>query len=158
MATIPFTSIAGQTLKPPIDITTRSMQSAGNFRWDQSLSHGLIQTASVTSTTLTEVINVTGSGVITFLVLIAAVDASVNPFKLRVVIDGVTCVDLTSGNVNGERCTCVVGGLLQDASSDSSYTGFGHFAEEVAFHKSLVVSIAGDGADQAKIIWSRYLT
>jgi hypothetical protein len=119
--------------------------------------HGLTVADAVTSATLTEKLNVTGPGVLQFLALGSGDnDNVVNP-KFRIVIDGVTALDVSSGyTLNDTSLLAACGGFFVGGSGLTDDQGI--FFEKMPFNESLVVSVAGDGTDPVRLIYSYYLT
>ena len=114
---------------------------------------GCKQSASITSASLTEVLNISGSGVLTFAGIHTAAAAAVNPALFRIVIDGVTALDVTVNNLSDQDMIMTAVGALGAPS------GKGAFSENpVTFNQSLVISISGDGTDGAQLSYKRYLT
>ncbi len=104
----------------------------------------------MTSATLTEVLNVSGSGVLTFAGITTSTGTTVNPAKFRVVIDGVTALD-ESTIVLPETSFGAIAGTFQN----TQYT----FSQEaLAFNSSIVVSIAGDSTNGVHFYHRKYLT
>lgn len=163
MAGITLSTIVGgggdssPILLAPATITGRLMR--GDFgTWDVEglISHGLSKTGNTTSTSLTEVLNISGPGVIQFLGLSAVSSGIANPAKFRVVIDGVTVLDKTTGAVQDTECYMAVGGFLAGGGSGTDDQVI--FFEAIPFYDSLVVSQAGDGSVPGVItLYSRLL-
>lgn len=156
MATKTLSQVASRVYRAPISIVERSLQSTpGSWEWRLLTTHGLTLTAGVTSTALTEVINITGSGVITQMYSMAGSNDNVSPAKCRITIDGVVVVDLTTISVTPEKITAYVGGMLANTSGVDAWA---MWPGAVAFHRSLVVEIAGQTSETHIIAWARYLT
>ena len=113
---------------------------------------GCTQTAAVTLATLTEVLNITGSGVFTFAALHTE-SGNVTDYKLRIVIDGVEVTsEAAGGSLDQDGAVCTVG-------SAASPTGAATFSEStVIFNTSFAVEIAGDGTNEVVFSYKRYLT
>ena len=109
--------------------------------------------ASVTSTTLADVLNITGSGYITFLALHTANASNLTDAKLTVVVDGVTAFsDLAIGAVTNANLLSLVGSYMASTSGNI-------FSESIMpFNQSLVIQVAGDGTNGAVISYKRTLT
>ena len=149
MATKTLSQIIGGS--PPKTLTGRMM--TGDTSIDASIFPGLSETAATSSATLTEVLNISGSGILQFLGLSAAgIGGTANPAKFKVVVDGVTVLDEASLSLNVTKCFCAVGGILIRGADN-----FLLFFEAVPFNTSLVVSQAGDGSDDVKTFYARYL-
>ena len=149
--------IAGSPiLLPPVTLTEREMRGEGTGTLANLTFHGLLKTGQTSSTTLTEVLNISGRGIIQFLAITSSSTAVVGSMKWRIVIDGVTVLDKVSGAVRDDRAICAVGGILAGGSSgtDDQILTF----EAIPFLTSLVVSQAGDGSDGVVTLYSRYLT
>ena len=113
---------------------------------------GCKQSASVTSASLTEVLNISGAGVLTFAGVHTAGANPVSNSLFRIVIDGNTVLD-DSANLSDQDAIFTAVGAL------GSPTNKGSFNENpVPFKKSLVISISGDGTDGAQLSYKRYLT
>ena len=150
---IPFKS--GGALSPTsLDfvVTTGSTDSIAAF--DEFF--GAKKTADITSSTLTEVLNISGSGVLSFAALIPAgpFTYSSGTCKLRIVIDDLTVLDM-----NGLPITMVRTAMLSviGVYCNKSNVGQGTSTELPIPFKSLVVSIAGNG-DPVSFAYKRYLT
>lgn len=159
MAVLTLSQVIGGSpiLLAPTILTDRKMQSAsGTYIVADLVAHGLSVTAETASATLTEVLNITGAGVIQFLAIGAGTSDTASPIKWRIVIDGVTVLDRTTGSVADTDIFAAVGGLRSEGSSGTG--GVLIFFEAIPFYESLVVSQAGDGVDQVQTIYSRYLT
>lgn len=153
---------AGGGLKPPTSLTVRECASNTVGGWEfhtgTALNYtGLQETAKINSSTLTSVIDITGSGVITCLGMIQGPTAGsvLNP-KIKIIVDGVTVLDVTTSNiVAGEEFWAVVGWLQAEGSTPDHFNqGFG----ALVFNESINVLIAGDGTDGVTVFWDRYLT
>lgn len=158
MAELTLSQVIGGSpiLRPPTVLTDRKMRSVnGSYIVADLLSHGLAVTAETISATLTEVLNIAGAGVIQFLAIGAGTSATASPIKWRIVIDGVTVLDRTTGSVADTDIFAAVGGIY--SSGTSGILGLLFFGA-VPFYESLVVSQAGDGTDPVQTIYSRYLT
>ena len=116
---------------------------------------GTVQSAEITSASLAEVLNISGSGIIDILAF-GGLASAVNPAKIRIVIDGVTVLDesgLAFAATNALRF--VLGNYKQETASNHK----SHMSEQPAvFNSSLVVSIAGDGTDGLIAGYRYYLT
>lgn len=153
-------SAGAATPRAPTDLDYREMRSRqGGWKWETVIAHGLLQTAEVTSASLTEVINITGSGVINVMGLIRSNNAVSTP-KIKVVIDGVTVADETGTTFADDKDAYMVVGALHAGvdSADTEPDGLNVTFGNIIFNKSLVVSIAADGGQPVEVIWSRYLT
>lgn len=96
---------------------------------------GGAQVSEVSSTTLTDAINYTGSGLLTFLCVGSGVAAGA---KLTVIIDGTTV--LTTASTGGNSMYAVVGGIIRD--SDDTTNPVGVTFEAIPFKTSLQIQHA----------------
>lgn len=117
---------------------------------------GVSLSTAVTSATITEVLNISGSGVITFAGLIASTATAVTAPKLKIVIDGVTVLeDLAATDLTSDsQILQIIGSLYVDKSGNEMAAT----EVPVTFNSSLVVSIAGDGTNGVQFAYKRYLT
>jgi len=153
MADIPLSTINGGGSKPPtsLDFVVVSA-SAGAQVANVTDKFGAKVTATVTSSSLTEVLNITGSGAISFasLLNITTIGNTVTNPKIRIAIDGVTALDASSGTtLTSVQAISIIG--RYDVTS-------GMTEVNQPFNKSLVVSIAGDGTDGVAFAYKRTLT
>lgn len=165
MAAITLSTIVGgggggassPIMLPPVSLTVRSMLGEGSATLANLAFHGLQKTAATTSNTLTEVLNISGQGVLQFLALTASTGTTANPIKWRIVIDGVTVLDLTSGSLSDARAFCAVGAIRAGGSTslDEQLLVF----EAIPFLTSLVVSQAGGGGSEGvRTMYATYPT
>lgn len=154
MAILTLSQIVGESpiLLPPSLITGRFLTSSAGSYQVRTLGHGLSQTASTTSATLTEVLNISGGGVIEFLAIMSGSASVIG--KWRIVIDGVTVLDEASVSLADTIAFCAVGSVR--ASSSTGVQWFIDFGV-VVFKKSLVVSQAGNGTAPVYTLYSRRL-
>ncbi len=139
----------------PASFVLRKMVGSSSENIQAATWHGLSKTAATTGTTLVEVLNISGSGVIQGLFLLSTVTTS-SPSKWKIVIDGVTVVDESALSTAVASAWCAVGGLFAGSSAEDDAHMV--FFEDVTFNSSLVVSQAGDGSDAVVTLYSRYLT
>ena len=139
-------------LKPPTSLQNRVVAGQTNQAGDISSSMGAVETAAITSLTITEVLNISGSGVLT-LSAISASGANLTGYKITIVIDGTTVVsELAGGPLSSTTAAFQVGTFSNDTGASASAEG------EIVFNSSLVVEIAGDGTNGAQYVYKRYLT
>lgn len=154
-------------LKPPTDLWVRECRSntVGTWQWrtGTGLNYtGLTETAKINSATLTSVIDITGSGVFTFMGLIQGVSAGgvLDP-KWRIIVDGVTALDVSGADMTDltapEQIYCCVG-WLQGQSTTSVPVHMNQGFGALVFNDSINILIAGDGTDGVSILYNRYLT
>lgn len=95
------------------------------------------------SPTPVDVLNITGAGVLNFLVISNAWNNAQNIF-LRLIIDGVTVVDAAAnGTPVGQACLCI--GAV-DASSAITF-------DQIPFRSSLRIQAAGGSSQQVAVYW-----
>lgn len=140
----------GATLLPNFSI--QALATVGSTRAD---FFNLSTSASVSSSTLTEVLNIETGGVLRFLSL-NSVNGAVNadPAKIKVTIDGVEVLDETGLDVSFTNTMQIVGAADDQAGSAGIYCAF----ESIPFARSLLVEIAGDGSDAVEAMYSYYTT
>ena len=110
----------------------------------------ITESASITSATLTEVLNISGSGVIQLGYIGCSTVTALTAHKCQIIIDGTTVVNETSGGaIANTQCYANVG-----LWNNLDMLTFG----QVVFDSSLVINIAGDGTDGAAYFYKRYLT
>lgn len=114
---------------------------------------GVTLTADVSSSTLTEVLNISGSGYFTFSALIRGTGGTVSNSKIRILIDGVEALNETSaGSFNNAHYSAQIGIYTVYSGGVSGVEGI------VTFNSSFVVQIAGDGTNPVQYAYKRYLT
>ncbi len=139
--------LAPTTLNPGLRsiVTSESILTMGG-------KMGMIVSAGIASTTLTEVLGITGSGVISLLASGGDTVTNAAP-KMRVIIDGVTVLD----DVYADRTALTeidwVLGFYSEHTSNASAS-----REPVVFHTSLSILIAGSAGKESKAAYSYYLT
>lgn len=153
MADVKLSKIVGGGIKPPVQLDAIFGQWLGNPAHTDLPFYGLSQSATVASTTLTEVLNINGSGVVEFLAIHTGAASAVPAAKFRIIIDGVTALDASAISMTDrDGAACAVGAVLIGTTGGISFGS-------AAFNDSFVVSIAGDGAAGiAQISYKRYLT
>lgn len=129
----------------------------GTWQWISSEMHGCLATASV-GNTLTEVINITGSGVFTQLGLIRHTDGTASPATIKVVVDGVTLVNATAENVNDPENYWSVVGHLAAAGGSAIDLATNRADGFLPFYNNITVSIQGDAFDDVLALYDYYLT
>jgi hypothetical protein len=127
-----------------------------NTRFSGIGFHGLWQTANVKSSTKTEVLNVSGPGVIQFLGAAADDNDTVSSADFQVDIDGVTVLDRVGYSANENTMVCAVGAILAGGATgaDDQIITF----EAIPFYSNLTVKLAGDDTDWMSCWYSYYLT
>ena len=85
----------GGGVSPPTSLQNAKVAGAASFNVDLTNMTGASQSSTITSATLTEVLNISGPGVLEFSALVAAGSASSH--NISMVIDGVTALNETSG-------------------------------------------------------------
>lgn len=142
--------------KPPtsLDIVLQANSGAASYYSQMSIVNGCLFSSTVTSATITEVLNIPGSGVITFGGLIISA-ATVTASKLSIEIDGVTVAeDLAIASMQDSYIAGVIGSFYASTISQATVMS----EVPITFNKSLKVSIAGDGTNGVKFAYKRYLT
>lgn len=120
-----------------------------SWRNDCQYAMGATRSASITSATLTEVLNIAQAGFLTFSAITSG--GTVASHKIRIVLDGVEVLNEASGAGFG---------------TNKAYAQVGSFSNSVSvateglirFNESLVVEIAGDGTTAAQYLYKRVLT
>ena len=142
--------------RPPTSLDIiRQANTGGAVYWTQlPIVIGCKITSAVSSTTITEVVDIVGSGVLTFAGLISS-NAGVTAAKLSIEIDGVTVAeDLSLAALQDSYIDGVVGSVYFSSLTQAACASEGL----VPFNKSLKVSIAGDGTNDVYFVYKRYLT
>jgi len=147
---IPF---AGGGATPPTSLNAVRAVGSSSITTDVFNAFGAQVTADVTSATLTEVLNISGKGILQFLMLNGNSSTTIitNP-KIRIVIDGIEVTNATIPNVSSTRAGSVVGAYNGGASEQHGTH------DAIAFNSSLVVEIASDGTNNVRLAYKRYLT
>lgn len=112
---------------------------------------GATLTADITSATLTEVLNISGSGYLTFSAVRRGAGSDATSHKIRIVIDGVEALNEVSGGILSSLSYATQLGTYF-VNNKSGFEGV------IIFNTSLVVEIAGDGTNPANYAYKRYLT
>ncbi len=113
---------------------------------------GATISAGVASTTLTEVLGITGSGVLMFLCS-GAIGVTQTAPKMRVIIDGTTVLDDVYADRTVTRLLDFVIGFYTESTGSAAQT-----SDHVIFSTSLSILIAGDAVDESKAAYRYYLT
>lgn len=143
---------SGGGLKPPTSLQNNLITAAASMYNNISTIMAASVSAPVTSATLTEVLNISGSGVLTFSALTTASTPSLASYKITIVIDGVTVLSELSGTgISQSQARFHVGAYSNDIKTSST-------EGQIVFNSSLVVEIAGDGTNGAHYVYKRYLT
>ena len=107
--------------------------------------------SAITSATLTEVLNITTPGVLTFGGLISSTATTSSSSKIQIEVDGVNVTDESALSVAQTEFWGVVGSVFVQSSA------FGATEGAVPFN-SLRVLIAGDGTNGVQFAYKNYLT
>jgi len=151
MSDIKLSKVAGGgSIKPPTAISNTMIQGTASI-FSSAAAMGVLTTSQVTSTTLTEVLNISGSGVLTFSGVGRAVNSDVATSKIRIVIDDVEVLNDSSMAAQTTSMYYSQVGAFNN-NNDVSTEGF------VVFKESLVVEIAGDGSYPVSYKYKRHLT
>ena len=151
MADIKLTTIAGGSGIPPPTALTMVVQAGLAGMRNVPVTHvGAEESSAITSATLTEVLNISGSGVLSYLGMTTTTATAANPSLFRVVIDGAQVLDETGINLLETQFAGVVGSTTNNPAISTQGL--------VTFNSSLVISIAGDGVNGVKAFWKKYLT
>ncbi len=148
--TIPVGSSGG--LKPPTSLQNNTITAATAMYSNILTLMGSVNSAAITSATLTEVLNISGSGVLTLSAISTSSTATMTAYKITIVIDGVTVLSELSGGATTQSTAHFQVGAYSNATKTASAEG------QVVFNTSLVVEIAGDGTNGAQYVYKRYLT
>ena len=141
----------GGGASPPTALSIVKVTGTTNIRDSIELDIGAVISSNVTSTTLTEVLNVSGSGVLTFAAIVTDFAAGADKAtKTRIVIDGVEVLNDTSITLDHDKIGAIIG-LYNN--SPALFTEV-----PVPFATSLVIEIAGDGTNPMKFAHKKYLT
>jgi len=144
-----LSSIVGGGLRPPTTLFGANVSAASGVNSQVASILGATLSSEVTSATLTEVLSLTGPGVISFLGMVkTSVDTTAS--KIRVIVDGnEALLENTAGVLDATHYYSVVG----------SFSANGHASEPLmTFSSTLVVEVAGDGTQGSKLAYKRYLT
>ncbi len=114
---------------------------------------GLSTSALITSNTLTEVLNVTGPGVIRIIMGKTTVEAGSANRKFKVTIDGNVVTDFDANWTSGRDGVFSVGRYEYDTTGDLSFMAF----DNLPFNSQLLVECAGDGTNNMYAAYSYYL-
>ena len=154
MASVTLISVSGGGLKPPTTLTATLGTWVGGTAARTVLPQlGCIQSASITSATLTEVVNESVGGVLTFAAIYAAAAATTDS-KFRIVRDGITVLDDSGTAITDADAALQVVGSV--AAPSGSNLGFSE--GQIIWNSTLVISIAGDGTNGAQLSHKLYLT
>lgn len=147
--------VEGGAGAPPASLTANFGASGGSqSAFTELLKFGCSQSAPIQSATLTEVVNITGSGVFSFAALHSANATTFTNGKFRIVIDGVTVLNESTINVSVQTGAACAVGLYASSGTSSSGISQGR----IMFNTSIVISIASDGVGFALLSYKRYLT
>ena len=140
-------------LKPPTSLQNNTVVGVAGMQTDMALSMAAVNSAAITSATITEVLNISGSGVLTFSAISTSGGSTMTSYKITIVVDGVTVLSqLSGGSTANTTAHYQVGTYNNDSSEPASAEG------QIVFNSSLVVEIAGDGTNGAQYVYKRYLT
>ena len=157
-----FQSLVAGGLRAPTSLTNLDtvIDSKDASDWETDPDYNLLPTAGVGSTTLTDVINITGSGVIQFLGVFAFTAANIIGTKCKIVIDGVTVFDNVLGvqiNSTGDEMWQILGYAYFQGTTTHTVATMAY--EAVPFYQSLQVQVArSSGSGTPAVVWKRYLT
>lgn len=152
MADKKLTSIAGGATKPPTSLNFAiTSASVATQKTTVVIDYGAQVTATITSATLTEVLNIPGSGYFTFAAVLNDSPNTVTDPKFRIVIDGTTTLDESSGTTIADQNQIGIIGRFASLSSGATES-------RIEFNSSFIVSIAGDGTDGVAFAYKRVLT
>ena len=152
--------IAGQDGRPPTNlIVPKRVESVSSMQdWSAQDGHGMLVTAGV-STVLTDLVNITGSGVLQFAGLVHVSSSNVVGAHFRIVLDGVTVMDEASFgdalNSGGDEMICLVGHAF---GAGATLTSMNVTYEPLPFYQSLVISAGRDSGGTLGLVWKRHLT
>lgn len=151
---IPFATGGGE--RAPTSLDFQVVFSSNSHASDAQQVFGAQRTATITSATLTEVLNISNGtgGYFTYAALLNPSVATVTNPKIRIVIDGqaTPALDASSGTTILTNQHLPIVGLFNDSGENMSTESIIHFK------KSFVVSIAGDGTDGVQFGFKRVLT
>ena len=143
----------GGGLKPPTSLP--SILASGGAGLTSStlvVAFGAVRSAQITSATLTEVLNISGSGYLTFSAIARYAGANTTDHKIRILVDGVEVLNDTSGAALTSTNYSVQVGC-------GSPTNNQYMSESLlVFSASFVVEIAGDGTNGVGYVYKRVLT
>lgn len=111
--------------------------------------------SAITSATITEVLSLSGPGVVSLAGLITSTATTATAAKLKIVIDGATAFeDLSIANIEDSHFDGVIGSVYANSATTAVS------ATEVAteYNSSFVVSVAGDGTNGVQLAYKDYLT
>ena len=140
-------------LQPPTTLTAVSFTGGASITATVVTKMAASVSATVTSASLTTVLDISGSGVFTFLQMLnAAGGGAVSPAALKITIDGVVALDESALSFASDPTCYAVVGVFADESAGASTES------SVVFNSSFKVEIAGDGTDGVILAYKRYLT
>lgn len=139
----------GGGLKPPTSLEHILMSATTSF-YNEATQAAITESAPITSASLTEVLNISGSGVIDIGYIACSANAALTAHKCEITIDGTLVVNETSGGA----ITVTQGYMNVGIWSNLNMITFG----QVVFDSSIVIRIAGDGTNGAAYFYKRYLT
>ena len=135
-------------MRPPTSLQNTFITGNTSYAANMNADTACSVSSAITSATLTEVLNISGSGVLTFSMLSGAATSS---HKINITIDGIAALNETSGaGISATQGFSQVG-FYNNARAHSS-------EGVVVFDSSLVVQIAGDGSNGVVYHFRRYLT
>ena len=141
---------SGGSSRPPTQFDT--VTQSPKVEAGEGAAFALQESAEITTSALTNVLNIAGSGVVTYLSA-SAVSGALSNAKIRITVDGVIALDF-SGAVGSTESVKILG-VADDRAGSSGLS----LAEVLApFNASFVVEIAGDGVDPLKFFHKKYLT
>ena len=127
--------------KPPKALVNSATSGVAGYttRYGQSTLAG-----ALTAATLKEVLNVSGSGVVNYVSAFVA-DTTARTLRVKVIVDGITVADITSGTI-----TMANYGLIA-VGAGVEFNGTGTTIDHLTFNTSLVVQIASSLTETDKI-------
>ena len=142
-------------LKPPVLLSAKVGNGDLGFPVFRVIKGAGCTESVVSSSSLTEALNIAGGGVLTFANVSqsSGATASVSNVKIRIVIDGVTVLDEVGITLPSRDSAAQIVGAAISTGNGTTYT-----EGIVIFNKSLVVSIASDGVTPLSFNHKRYLT
>ena len=110
--------------KPPTSLQNNTVVGVAGIQTDMALSMAAVNSAAITSATLTEVLNITGSGVLTFSAISTSSGSTMTSYKITIVIDGVTALsELSGGSTPNTTAHFPAGTYNNDSTEPASSAG-----------------------------------
>ena len=148
-----LSSITGGGNKAPTSLDFVVTTASSNTQISEVTNEfGAKVSSSITSSTLTQVLNKSGSGFFTFLSIINIANVTVSNPKILIIIDGVTVLNVSSGTtITGTQNISILGRHFRSTNSVSTES-------RIDYKKSLVVDIAGDGTNGVALAFKQVET